>query len=123
MEDHQIKTLTLPARSPDLKPHQKPLQQYYNAEDGWSQAIKAEFFQFLLQSGIQLEIMPRCIKAKIKYWSCSTTYWLLNPSNVKILLLYYLKMAINLFSLHYSMYNNMFFLVFSLVHFLQLNVL
>uniref|UniRef100_A0AAY5L5H5 Tc1-like transposase DDE domain-containing protein n=1 Tax=Esox lucius TaxID=8010 RepID=A0AAY5L5H5_ESOLU len=89
MEDHQIKTLSWPAQSPDLNPIENLWNLMKRKMDGHKPSNKAELLEFLCQEWNKVtqqqcdrlvESMPRRIKAVIKNQGYSTKYWFLNSS-------------------------------------------
>ena len=83
MEDHQIKTLSWPAQSPDLNPIENLWNVIKRKMDGHKPSNKAELLEFLRQEWHKVtqnqcerlvESMPRRMKAVIKNQGYSTKY-------------------------------------------------
>ncbi|MGH0154757.1 UNVERIFIED_CONTAM: hypothetical protein FKN15_033937 [Acipenser sinensis] len=83
MEDHQIKTLSWPAQSPDLNPIENLWNVIKRKMDGHKPSNKAELLEFLRQEWHKVtqqqcerlvESMPRRMKAVLENQGYSTKY-------------------------------------------------
>ncbi|MGH0115999.1 UNVERIFIED_CONTAM: hypothetical protein FKN15_060463 [Acipenser sinensis] len=83
MEDHQIKTLSWPAQSPDLNPIENLWNVIKRKMDGHKPSNKAELLEFLRQERHKVtqhqyerlvESMPRRMKAVLENQGYSTKY-------------------------------------------------
>ncbi|KAK1791249.1 hypothetical protein P4O66_013265 [Electrophorus voltai] len=81
MRDHQNKTISWPAQSPDLNPTENLWNVIQRKMDGHKPSNKAELLEFLCQEWCKVtqqqcerlvEIMPRCMKGVIKNQGYST---------------------------------------------------